>query len=53
MLPLDGTVEVAEAGRIRVTGTGRLDIRAVGIRVPGFIVRRNVTIMVTTELTLD
>jgi len=37
--------------RIRVTGTTRLDLRAAGIRVPGFMVGRHVDITVCAEMT--
>ncbi|HKD98944.1 MAG TPA: YceI family protein [Micromonosporaceae bacterium] len=46
-----GLEEAAGAARMRLTGTARLDIRTVGIRVPGFMVRRYVEIAVTAELT--
>ena len=34
---LDGS---AAAARLQVSGTARLDLRGVGIRVPGFLVRQ-------------
>lgn len=50
-LRLSGTLDGAGDGaRLRVSGTGRLDIRTVGIRVPGFMVRRHVDITVSAEL---
>ena len=42
--PVNGT-------RLRVTGTARLDLRTVGIRVPGFMVGRWVTVSISAELT--
>ena len=38
--------------RLQVSGTARLDLRAVGIRVPGFLVRRFVNVSLSAELTL-
>jgi polyisoprenoid-binding protein YceI len=47
---LDGP---ADGARLRVNGTARLDLRAAGIRVPGFLVRRFVDLTVSAELTRD
>jgi polyisoprenoid-binding protein YceI len=41
----------ATAPRLRVTGAARLDLRDLGIRVPGFLVRRRVELSATAELT--
>ena len=45
---LDGP---AAGPRLRVSGTTRLDLRAAGIRVPGFLVRRFVDVSVSAQLT--
>ena len=45
---LDGP---AAGPRLQVSGTTRLDLRAVGIRVPGFLVRRFVDVSVSAQLT--
>ena len=45
---LDGP---AAGPRLRVSGTTRLDLRAAGIRVPGFLVRRFVNVSVSAQLT--
>ena len=45
---LDGA---AADSRLQVSGTARLDLRAVGIRVPGFLVRRLVNVSVSAQLT--
>ncbi len=37
--------------RLQVSGTARLDLRAVGIRVPGFLVRRFVDVSLSAQLT--
>ncbi len=47
---LDGP---AARPRLRVRGETRLDLRAVGITVPGFLVRRFVVVSLSAELTLD
>ena len=51
VLALDGRAPdgVPGADRVRVTGTARLDLRAAGIRVPGFMVGRYVDITVSAE----
>jgi hypothetical protein len=36
---------------LQVSGTARLDLRDVGIRVPGFLVRRFVDLSVSAQLT--
>jgi polyisoprenoid-binding protein YceI len=41
----------ATSTRVRVTGTARLDLRTVGISVPGFMVRRWVELSINAELT--
>ena len=45
---LDGP---AAGPRLQVSGTARLDLRAVGIRVPGFLVRRFVNVSLSAQLT--
>ena len=45
---LDGA---ATAPCLQVSGTARLDLRDVGIRVPGFLVRRFVDLSVSAQLT--
>lgn len=50
-LRIDATLETAGARRLQVTGSARLDLRDVGIRVPGFLVRRLVDLSVTAVLT--
>ena len=45
---LDGP---AAGPRLQVSGTARLDLRAVGIRVPGFLVRRFVYVPPSAQLT--
>jgi polyisoprenoid-binding protein YceI len=41
---------LADASRLRVTATGRLDLRTAGIRAPGFLVGRYVDLSVTAQL---
>jgi len=49
---VDATLEGAATGpHLHVRATARLDLRAVGIRVPGFLVRRLVDVSVSTRLT--
>ena len=50
-LPLHGHLPdgVPSGDRVRVTGTARLDLRAAGIRVPGFMVGRYVDITVSAH----
>ena len=49
---IDATLEgAATAPRLQVSGTARLDLRDVGIRVPGFLVRRFVDLSVSAQLT--
>jgi polyisoprenoid-binding protein YceI len=51
-LRVEGALAGPAAGaRLRVSGSARLDIRTIGIRVPGFMVGRYVEITVTAELT--
>jgi polyisoprenoid-binding protein YceI len=51
-LRIDATADGAAAEpHLHVTATARLDLRAVGIRVPGFLVRRLVDLSVSTRLT--
>ena len=51
---LDGTVDgPAVPSRLRVSATARLDLRAAGIRVPGFLVRRFVDLALSAELTQE
>jgi polyisoprenoid-binding protein YceI len=45
---LDGA---ATAPRLQVSGTTRLDLRDVGIRAPGFLVRRFIDLSVSAQLT--
>ena len=45
---LDGP---AAGSRLQVSGTARLDLRGVGIRVPGFLVRRLVEVSLSAQLT--
>ena len=49
---IDATLEgAATAPRLQVSGTARLDLRDVGIRVPGFLIRRFVDLSVSAQLT--
>lgn len=49
---IDATLEgAATAPRLQVSGTARLDLRDVGIRVPGFLVRQFVDLSVSAQLT--
>jgi polyisoprenoid-binding protein YceI len=51
-LPIEATLEGASTTpHLRVSGTTRLDLRAAGIRVPGFMVRRFVDLSVSVQLT--
>jgi polyisoprenoid-binding protein YceI len=50
-LRIDATLEGAAAHRLQISGSARLDLRAVGIRVPGFLVRRFVDLSVSAVLT--
>ena len=49
---IDATLDGATTAlRLQVSGTARLDLRDVGIRVPGFLVRRFVDLSVSAQLT--
>jgi polyisoprenoid-binding protein YceI len=49
---VDAALDGPAAGpRLQVSGTARLDLRAVGIRVPGFLVRRLVDVSLSAQLT--
>ena len=49
---VDAALDGPAAGpRLQVSGTTRLDLRAVGITVPGFLVRRFVNVSLSAELT--
>jgi polyisoprenoid-binding protein YceI len=51
-LRIDATLDgAATAPRLQVSGAARLDLRDVGIRVPGFLVRRFVNLSVSAQLT--
>lgn len=51
-LRIDATLDGDPAGPgLKVTGTARLDLRDVGIRVPGLLVRRFVSLSVSAQLT--
>jgi polyisoprenoid-binding protein YceI len=51
-LRVDATLESAATGpHLHVSATTRLDLRAAGIRVPGFLVRRFVEVSVSSRLT--
>jgi polyisoprenoid-binding protein YceI len=51
-LHLEATVEgIPTASRLLVSSTARLDLRAAGIRVPRFLVRRFVDLSVSAQLT--
>jgi polyisoprenoid-binding protein YceI len=51
-LRIDATLDgVATASRLRLSGSVRLDLRDVGIRVPGFLVRRFVDVSVSAQAT--
>jgi polyisoprenoid-binding protein YceI len=48
-LRIDATLESAGARRLQLSGSARLDLRDVGIRVPGFLVRRFVDVSVSAQ----
>ena len=49
---IDATLEgAANAPSLQVSGMARLDLRDLGIRVPGFLVRRFVNLSVSAQLT--
>jgi polyisoprenoid-binding protein YceI len=49
---IDATLDgAATALRLQVSGTARLDLRDLGIRVPGWLVRRFVDLRVSAQLT--
>ena len=51
-LRIDATLDDAEtAAHLQLSGSARLDLRDVGIRVPGFLVRRFVDVSVSTQAT--
>jgi polyisoprenoid-binding protein YceI len=50
-LRIDATLESAGARRLQLSGSARLDLRDVGIRVPGFLVRRFVDVSVSAQAT--
>jgi polyisoprenoid-binding protein YceI len=51
-LHIEATLEgIPTAPRLRISSTARLDLRAVGIRVPRFLVRRFVDLSVSAQLT--
>ena len=51
-LRIDATLDgAATAPCLQVSGTARLDLRDVGIRVPGFLIRRFVDLSVSAQLT--
>ena len=51
-LRIDATLDgAATAPCLQVSGTARLDLRGVGIRVPGFLIRRFVDLSVSAQLT--
>jgi polyisoprenoid-binding protein YceI len=50
-LRIDATLESADARRLQVSGSARLDLRDVGIRVPGFLVRRFIDVSVSAQAT--
>ena len=51
-LRIDATLDGAvTAPCLQVSGTARLDLRDVGIRVPGFLIRRFVDLSVSAQLT--
>ncbi len=51
-LRIDAVLEgAATTPRLQVSGTARLGLRDVGIRVPGFLVRRFVDLSVSAQLT--
>jgi polyisoprenoid-binding protein YceI len=51
-LRIDATLDgVATAPGLRLSGSARLDLRDVGIRVPGFLVRRFVDVSVSAHAT--
>jgi polyisoprenoid-binding protein YceI len=53
-LRIDATLDgPAAAPRLRVSGTARLDLRGVGIQVPGFLVRRFVELSISAQLTRE
>jgi polyisoprenoid-binding protein YceI len=51
-LRIDATLDgAATAPRLQLSGSGRLALRDVGIRVPGFLVRRFVDVSVSVQVT--
>ena len=50
-LRIDATLESGAAQRLQVSGSARLDLRDLGIRVPGFLVRRFVDVSVSAQAT--
>jgi polyisoprenoid-binding protein YceI len=50
-LRIDATLESAGASRLQVSGSARLDLRDIGIRVPGLLVRRFVDVSVSAQAT--
>jgi polyisoprenoid-binding protein YceI len=50
-LRIDATLESGGAQRLQVSGSARLDLRDLGIRVPGFLVRRFVDVSVSAQAT--
>jgi polyisoprenoid-binding protein YceI len=52
-LRIDATLEGAAVHRLQLSGSARLDLRDVGIRVPGFLVRRLVDLSVSVVLTRE
>lgn len=51
-LRIDATLDgVATAPQLRLSGSARLDLREVGIRAPGFLVRRFVDVSVLAQAT--
>ncbi len=51
-LRIDATLDgAATAPRLQLSGSARLDLRDVGIRVPGFLVRRFVDVSVSAQAT--
>jgi polyisoprenoid-binding protein YceI len=50
-LRIDANLESGGAQRLQVSGSARLDLRDLGIRVPGFLVRRFVDVSVSAQAT--
>jgi polyisoprenoid-binding protein YceI len=51
-LRIDATLDdAATAARLRLSSSARLDLRDIGIRVPGFLVRRFVDVSVAAQAT--